>query len=90
MGNLFLQVSSDTLRGEINRSHEGQVAESGKDLLPLEGYLVGDNGILNGRRPKVDVVQPLAAAREVVFKTVHMALIDGAMDCRVNPIKDGD
>jgi hypothetical protein len=56
----------------------------------LEGYLVGNTVILDGRRPEGDVVEQPTTARKVALKAVNMAFIDKATDSGIDPIENGD
>ena len=66
--------------GEKDRAGEGWTAKRGKDLFPFEGNFVGDDCILDGKRPRDDVVKPPAAAREIVLETVNVPFVDWATD----------
>ena len=76
--------------GEEDGAGEGRASESGKELLPLEGCFVSNDSLLEGKGPCANVVEPPAAAREVVFETVHVAFIDRSTDRRICSIEDRD
>ena len=77
-GDFLFEVSGNPLRGEEYGVGEDGAAERGENLLSPEGDLVGNDSGLNGEGPKDDVVEPPAAALEIVLKAVNVALVDGS------------
>jgi hypothetical protein len=89
-GDFLFEVSGYPLRGEEHGVGEDGAAERGENLLPPEGDLVGNDSGLNGEGPQDDVVEPPAAALEIVLETVNVALVDGSTDCRFRSKEDGN
>ena len=89
-GDFLFEVSGDPLRGEEDGTGEDRATERGKDLLSLEGGLVSHDSVLNGEGPRNNVVEPPAAAFEIVLETVDVAFVDGSTDCRIRSKEDGD
>ena len=81
-GDFLFEVSGNPLRGEEYGVGEDGAAERGENLLSPEGDLVGNDSGLNGEGPQDDVVEPPAAALEIVLEAVNVALVDGSTDCR--------
>ena len=69
-GDFLFEVSGDPLRGEEDGTGEDRATERGKDLLSLEGDLVSNHSVLNGEGPRNNVVEPPAAAFEIVLEVV--------------------
>ena len=79
-GNFFLKVCDDPLGGEKDRAGESWTPEGWEDFFALKGNFVRNNSILDGDGPRDDVVEPPAAVREVVLKTVNMPFVDRATE----------
>lgn len=89
-GDFLFEVSGNPLRGEEYGVGEDRAAERGENLLSPEGDLVGNDSGLNGEGPQDDVVEPPAAALEIVLEAVNVALVDGSTDCRIRSKEDGN
>jgi hypothetical protein len=76
-GDFIVKVCGDPLRGEEDSTDEDGPPEHWEDLLPFEGGFVGDDSVLNGKGPHNNVVEPPAAAREVVLKAVTWPSLTG-------------
>jgi hypothetical protein len=87
-GDFLFEVSGDPLGGEKDSAGEGGVSKRGKDFFPLEGDFVGDDSILDAKGPRDNVVEPPAAAWEIILETVNVPLVDRATDRRVCSIED--
>jgi len=78
------------LRREEYGVGEDRAADRGEDLFALEGDLVGNDGGLDGEGPHDDVVEPPAAALEIVLECVDVAFVDRSTDCRIRSVEDGN
>ena len=57
-------------------------------FFALKDSFVGNNGILDCEGPCDDVLEPPAAAGEVVFEAVDVAFVDRATDRQVRSVED--